>query len=212
MSDETSRPCIGGRILTAEELNHRYETGDLPWDEGTPSIHLVETVEALGLKTGPVLEVGCGTGTNAIWLGGRGFDVTAIDASCKAIEIARSKASAAGIESIRFLCRDLIAHAPVMDNSVDFVFDRGVFHSVGWADRPAYAERVFRALRPGGHWLSLCGNADELNEGRGPPRLTATEIVSAVEHRFCILELTAARFRRNETSPLGWRILYQRRP
>ena len=211
MPDETSRPNVGGKILTTDELNQRYEIGDLPWDEGVPSAHLVELVDRLGLERARVLEVGCGTGTNAIWLAGRGFDVVAVDMSSKAIELATDKAAAAGVDSIRFRCLDLIKEPPVRDGSIDFVFDRGVFHSVSKESRAAYSERVYHALRPGGHWFSLCGNADERTEGRGPPRLTATEIVTVVERRFCLLELSASRFRRDETSALGWRILYRRR-
>ena len=56
--------------------------------------HLVDLVEQGVIAKGRTLEVGCGTGTNAIWLSSRGFEVYGVDLAPRAIEAAQAKARA----------------------------------------------------------------------------------------------------------------------
>jgi len=52
-----------------------------------------------------LLELGCGTGEDAIWLAQRGHRVLATDASARMIDVATRKAAAAGVaDRVRFLC------------------------------------------------------------------------------------------------------------
>ncbi|HEX8953476.1 MAG TPA: methyltransferase domain-containing protein, partial [Polyangia bacterium] len=85
------------------DWNARYAEGDLPWDTGVPDGHLVATVGAGVITPGRALEVGCGTGTDVLWLAAQGFDVTGVDVSSLAIDKARAKAAAAGAAASR--CR-----------------------------------------------------------------------------------------------------------
>jgi 2-polyprenyl-3-methyl-5-hydroxy-6-metoxy-1,4-benzoquinol methylase len=56
--------------------NDRYASGEpLPWDSGTPDPMLIEMVESRAIAPGRTLDVGCGTGTNAIYLADHGFEV-----------------------------------------------------------------------------------------------------------------------------------------
>ena len=71
--------------------NENYASGELPWDTGLPEPLLVEFVTSAGLAPGRTLEIGAGTGTNAIWLAERGFDVLGVDVSPLAVERARAK-------------------------------------------------------------------------------------------------------------------------
>ena len=52
-----------------------YAEGNLPWDTGAPDENLVASVRAGAVTPGRTLEIGCGTGTNALWLAAQGFDV-----------------------------------------------------------------------------------------------------------------------------------------
>ena len=78
--------------------NQRYVDGQLPWDTGRPDVHLPTVLDRHAITSGRALEVGCGTGTNAIWLAQRGFEVHATDLSPRAVELARQKAQAAGVD------------------------------------------------------------------------------------------------------------------
>ena len=71
--------------------NERYQSGDVPWDTGSPSNELIQTIKEEGILPSRALELGCGTGSNAIWLAQQGFDVTAIDFSLLALEQARQR-------------------------------------------------------------------------------------------------------------------------
>jgi methyl halide transferase len=55
------------RSKSAADWDRRYVDGHLPWDSGKPDVHrrFIEDSKIVPCKT---LEVGCGTGTNAIWL------------------------------------------------------------------------------------------------------------------------------------------------
>ena len=72
-------------------------------------------VEAGTLVPGRALDVGCGTGTNALWLAQRGFDVLGVDLSPLAVEKARAKS--AGVRGCRFEALDFFADGPTAARS-----------------------------------------------------------------------------------------------
>jgi methylase of polypeptide subunit release factors len=73
--------------------NDRDASGEpLPWDTGRPDSMLVEMIASRAIASGRTLEVGCGTGTNAIYLAQHGFEVVGVDISPLAVESARAKA------------------------------------------------------------------------------------------------------------------------
>lgn len=127
----------------------RYVSGDLPWDTGVPDPHLIELVESGVLTLGRALEVGCGTGTNAIWLAERGFEVVGVDLSPAAIEEASSRCDAVSVD-VRFAVLDFLA-SEVPGGPFDLVFDRQVFHVFGADElRTQFTRQVARSLAPGG--------------------------------------------------------------
>src|SRR5256886_10667138 len=88
----------GGFPLAGREFEKSYATGDTPWDSGRPSAELVRVLDAGLLPGKTVLEIGCGTGTNAIELARRGYQVTAIDLVDLAVRRAKDKAQRAGVD------------------------------------------------------------------------------------------------------------------
>jgi hypothetical protein len=52
-----------------------YETGDTPWDIGKPDFNLIQAVTSTPIRSCKALELGCGTGDNAIWLSQQKFQV-----------------------------------------------------------------------------------------------------------------------------------------
>ena len=114
--------------------NDSYASGEpLPWDTGTPDPMLVELIEARAITLGRALDVGCGSGTNAIYLAEHGFEVVGVDISPVAIENARAKAH--GIPVIYYGVPQLWAWAgwriKKMRRCVDYVLCKLPFEE-GW--------------------------------------------------------------------------------
>ena len=57
-------------------FEERYKACDIPWDHDTPDVNLIDLVLQRPIAKCKVLEVGCGTGDNAIWLAQQHFDLT----------------------------------------------------------------------------------------------------------------------------------------
>ena len=197
--------------MSKERWDDRYRSGDLPWDSPTASEQLAWAVEAFGIAPGRAVDIGCGTGINAIWLAEHGFEVTGVDISATAVEQARAKADAADADCT-FAAMDFLSEA-VVGGPFAFAFDRGCFHSFdAAAERSAFAEAVARLLGSGGLWLSLIGSTDAPPRDAGPPQVSAREITAAVEDHFEILHLGADHFRNdgNKTFP-AWRCVMRKR-
>ncbi|MHC4779612.1 MAG: class I SAM-dependent methyltransferase [Planctomycetota bacterium] len=194
-----------------EFWENRYKNEDMPWDRDEPSPELVACIEKLGLTSGKVLEVGCGTGTNAIWMAEQGLEVTALDIAPTVVAMARDKVAKAGVTGVEIMEGDFFAETPFRGGDFDFAFDRGAFHHhADLAFREAFAEQVHRSVKPSAHWLTLCGSTDDTGPG-GPPRLKAADIVTACEPWFLIQDLHALELERSGEGRLGWSCLMKRR-
>uniref|UniRef100_UPI0040570CC4 class I SAM-dependent methyltransferase n=1 Tax=Candidatus Electronema sp. TaxID=2698783 RepID=UPI0040570CC4 len=169
------------------EWEQRYEKEELPWDSGRPASCLTELIGAWPKFDGKVLEVGCGTGTNSVWLAGQGLHVTGMDIAAGAVRLARQRAAENGVEC-RFIESDFL-NDPLEEGAFAFLFDRGCFHGMDEEHRALFARRAAACLERGGLWFSLIGNADQPSQGDGPPRLSAGQICAAVEPFFEILRL-----------------------
>jgi SAM-dependent methyltransferase len=198
--------------MTIEDrYRERYKSGDTPWDVGQPDFNLIETVSQRPILSCKVLDIGCGTGDNSIWLAQNGFQVIGTDTSEIAIEKAKEKASKANV-GCYFMLADFLNNK-IEGAPFGFVFDRGCFHSFSTEnDRKRFAQNVAAHLEEAGQWLTIVGNADEHRQGPGPPQRTAGDIVSAVEADFEILSLTSSHFASNRPNPpRAWRCLMRKR-
>lgn len=192
-----------------KSFEERYQDGDLPWDHGTPDDNLKQVVERFEISPCPALDVGCGTGDNALWLLGQGFDVTGCDLSETAIRMAKKKPD---IEQVSLSVRDILVE-PFSDESFGFIFDRGCFHCMRDEEsRMRFPQLAAEMLCEGGLWLSLMGNADESGRENGPPQMTAAELTTYVEPYFEILSLESGAFGSDqEIPPRAWICLMRKR-
>lgn len=189
----------------------RYGEAHPPWDTGRPSAELVNLLQSRRVPVGSALELGCGRGTNALYLAGQGFDVTAADISPTAIEEARRRAADRALK-VDFRAADLTSD-PDLGGPYDFLFDRGVYHAVRMADLKAFLRMLARASREGTHYLCLCGNAKERHEP-GPPVVHEEELRAELGSLFDILDLHEFRFDESPGKagrPLGWSAFMRRR-
>lgn len=183
----------------------------MPWAHELPDFNLVEVVDNWPIKPCKVLEPGCGTGTDSIWLSQQGFITTGTDVSPIAIDIARETA----IEqkgALNFQVGDFLNDTLVV-NEFGLVFDRGFFHSFDThEERLEIAKRISRVLEKDGLWLSLCGNADGIKTEPGPPLWSADQLISAIEPYFKILSITASNFGNDQADPARiWVCLMRKR-
>jgi uncharacterized protein with HEPN domain len=186
-----------------------YASNQKPWDSGEVSAELKRVLDAGLLPGKTLLEIGCGTGTNAIELARRGYDVTAFDFVAQAVEAAREKAKAASV-NIRFSVADALKDD--LGGPYDVLFDRGVYHSLRQLDLKKFQQVLERITRKGSRWLTLAGNAKEQTK-YGPPRVHEHEFRAELGGLFDFLDVREFRFGtdKEDFRPLGWAILMERK-
>jgi methyl halide transferase len=198
--------------LTPEEYSERfrrqYAAGETPWDIGVPAPELTRRVEAGEFAGRTVLEMGCGTGTNSIELARRGYRVTAVDFVPLAVEKAKEKARASGVQ-VDFRVGDLTRLE--LGGPFDCLLDIGLYHVIRNRDLPGFQATLRRASRPGTRWLSMAGSAnDPMPEG--PPVVSEAEFRAELEPLFEILDAHEFRYSLGaDFVPLFWSILMERR-
>ncbi len=189
----------------------RYRDDDIPWYTGRADYNLTNCIAEHSIQVCKTLELGCGTGDNAIWLSQNGFEVSAFDLSEIAIDRAKTRAKELGVK-VHFFVADFFKDK-IEDAPFNFAFDRGVFHSFAEEDeRAQFAKNVASNLNKEGLWLSLIGSADQIREGQGPPKRTACDVVKAVEPYFEILSMKTGYFDSLDEKPAKiWICLMQKR-
>ncbi len=130
----------------------RYLTAQVPWDTGITPPEITSLVEQEKLPPGHAVDLGCGTGTNAIYLALHGWHVVGIDYISQPIHLARRKAHRAGVEDrTRFLVADLTQLREIeLGGTFDLAIDIGCAHSLPPAKLPGYARSLAGIVRPGG--------------------------------------------------------------
>ncbi len=160
-------------------IYHRYPLKRLPWELGRPRDVLIDLVESEEVAPCETLDLCCGAGTNPVYLAENGFDVTSLDISDRAVELAMEKASQASV-AIDFLVGDFTSLS-FRDDSFGFVFDFGCFHHVKLERRAAFIEGVHRALGCGGAYLMVCFSD---KNGRAVNHFSSEMIVELFGERF----------------------------
>ncbi|MFJ4778907.1 class I SAM-dependent methyltransferase [Streptomyces sp. NPDC088762] len=159
MSSSTDKPYD----FAAADFNAVYRGGELladaeissvPWDIGEAQPGVIE-FETLGRIRGEVLDIGCGLGDNAVFLAGRGYRVTGVDAASAAIEQAAERAKGTDIE---FAVADATSLAGY-EGRFDTVLDSALFHTLDAESRRRYVAALHRATKPGA-WLDMLCFAD----------------------------------------------------
>ena len=192
-----------------EHWNQRYLDGNTPWDSGLVSKELIRVVKESQIAPCRALELGCGTGTNAVWLAEQGFAVTAVDCSEHAIDAARRKAEASGVD-VDFLCED-VCELALSGKPFPFVFDRGCYHCARRDNREGILQVLQRVTGADSTYLVLTGNANEVRD-HGPPGLFEDDVRNELGELFDVEFIRAFHFEDpgGIRGPLGWSCLLRR--
>lgn len=138
------------------ELFYRIPFIPISWIFGSP--HKIEKytelIESGVIPTGRAIDLGCGEGSNAIYLAKRGFEVTGVDFSSTAIKRATANAKAAGVE-VTFVEDDL-TNLSYIKGSYDLLVDFGALNDLNPGDRDFYMKNVFPLIHPSSYFFLLC--------------------------------------------------------
>ena len=166
-------------MYTQETWDARYSESERMWS-GRPNKLLVDEVS--DLVPGRALDVGCGEGADAVWLAGRGWQVSALDVSEVALARVREHALEAGVaELVETLHHDLVAGGPA-PGRYDLV---SVFF---FQPLPAQFDDLYRGLAdvvdPAGSLLVVGHHPDDVATGvrqsHGPQMFFTPEQVVAL--------------------------------
>jgi cyclopropane fatty-acyl-phospholipid synthase-like methyltransferase len=179
--------------MAEDRFEAAYRAGGTPWDIGRPQGAIVRLAEA-GEIRGAVLDVGCGTGENALHLASLGRPVMGIDASPTAIAAAQAKAAARGLAAT-FQVADAL-QLQKLHRRFETVIDVGFFHTLADEQRRPYAYALCEVLSPGSLLHILCFS-DEEPEGPGPRRVQEYDIRATFRSLFAMVRVEAAEFEAN---------------
>ena len=149
--------------------------GQAPWDTGRPQSSIIKLAET-GQIRGSVLDVGCGTGENLLYLATRGHEAWGLDFVPLAIERAKAKAAQRGIDA-NFIIGDAL-ELKKLGRQFDTVIDCGLFHTFADEERPVFVKGLGDVLGHGGLLHILCFS-DEEPGTEGPRRISQQEIRDA---------------------------------
>ena len=170
---------MGSRRLLFRTL---YRLGFTPWDGHALAESLTTLVEGGSLTPTTALDLGCGTGDNAIYLADHGWTVTGVDYVDKALTAARKKA---GDRAVTFTKADVTQlRAEGIAGPVDLVIDTGCLHGMNDEDRDGYVREVTAVTAPGGRLLIV---AFVPGSSYGVPGITAGEVQRRFEDGWTLL-------------------------
>lgn len=153
-------------------FNESYR-GSPPWDIGRPQAAFVGLVRS-GEIRGRVLDVGCGTGENAIFFSQSGAEVWGVDSASLAIKKAGRKAKERGVR-VRFLEADAL-HLDRLETKFDTITDCGLFHVFSDEERLLFSASLKSVMERQSTYFMLCFSTEEPADWGGPRRVSEKEI------------------------------------
>ncbi len=120
-----------------------------PWEHGKPPRELLEFISAH--PPARAIDLGCGSGTNAITLAKNGWQVVGVDIAILALYRAKRKAKHTQVHlDLRF--GDVTALRGIR-GKFDLALDVGCFHNLGRKKENYLNNLAQRILAPNGFWL-----------------------------------------------------------
>ena len=150
------------------------EWQDLPWAHDEPTLFLAEICRRR--KPGKALDIGCGTGTDSVFLAQQGWDVTSLDFVPKALEFTQQRAKKAGVD-VNPVEADITQWEP--PTQYDLVLDHGLLHNMDPVRYSAYRACVLNALADNGDFVLLHWHpryAGQPDGKMGPTRVARDDI------------------------------------
>lgn len=168
-----------------EELLER-----MPWHFNLLDYDVKAALSQYNITAGSLLDIGTGSGTQAVLLSGLGFDVTATDISPTAIGLAKIHAKEKDAE-VNFLVDDI--RDSKIEGTFDLIVDRGTFHTLHAEERDNYVEKISSLLKPGGHFFLKTYSKSE-DMWKGPYKFDHEKIRDYFEKKFKVILIVNTEF------------------
>lgn len=150
-----------GLAMTTQTVTHEKKTffatydwaktwQDLPWAHDEPTLFLPEICRLR--KPGRVLDIGCGAGTDSVFMAKQGWDVTSLDFMPKALEYTVGRAKEAGVK-VTPVETDVTMWRPTQ--KFDLVLDHGLLHNMDPERYAAYRDTVLASIADDGEFVLL---------------------------------------------------------
>jgi cyclopropane fatty-acyl-phospholipid synthase-like methyltransferase len=179
------------KILKRIYINSRYLFHP-PWDTGIPAPEIVRFIQ--DKKPGNAIDIGCGTGTNLLYLAQHGWRVTGVDFAWLAIQKAKRK--------LKKYCAELLVSDVSRLNELnltgpfDLALDMGCFHSLQEWERRQYVQGVERWIKPGGMYMLYAFQPSENSSRWG---ISQDNIMAYFKDKFVLIH-----YEQGEGRPSAW--------
>ena len=154
-----------------------------PWDTGITPPEIVAMLESGKVPIGRALDLGCGTGTNAIYLAQHGFEVTASISRAAPLRWRSARPDRRRLtDRVRVERGDVtLLRRWAIGNSIDFAYDIGCFHNLDAEARQRYVAALTAVLKPGAFYMLYAfePQADRARRGAGRNRRVVRSGLSA---------------------------------
>ena len=152
---------MANKNLIEKQIESQWESDyskadmpNMPWEAFKPPSRLVRLIGSGKIGIGKAIDLGCGLGTNAIYLAKMGFEATALDISETALKYASERASKENVK-IDFI-KGFAHKLDFPEKTFTLVFDRGCFHHVPEELRDDYLSEIHRVLADKGSYYLEC--------------------------------------------------------
>jgi trans-aconitate methyltransferase len=195
-----------GRRAHWETVYATKAENEVSWFQDNPSPSLEAIALTGATPASAIIDIGGGASRLVDHLLALGFvDVTVLDLSAAALDTAKARLGTPAAKA-RWLLADVTTWQPTA--SYDVWHDRAAFHFLtGENDRAAYAVRLDRALKPGGHAIIATFAPDGPERCSGLPvmRYDAESLGRALGREFRLLQTR----RHEHATPWGSRQMFQ---
>ena len=131
-----------------------YNIAKQNWDNDLTPTPLLQAANSIGSTPGTALDLGCGTGTQAVELASLGWTVYGIDYVPKAIRVAKEKAYQNNMVSkTNFKLGDVSKLSKMQIPVIDFAYDLGCLHALSAKKQKYYVRDLAKVLKPGALYL-----------------------------------------------------------
>lgn len=138
-----------------------YRQGTPSWDTGLLEPDFQKILDSNYVRRGAsLLEIGCGSGIEAIHAAQKRYEVTAVDCSAMAIDRAHSRAREKNVW-LRIVHEDIFKFTAQAHAKYDFVYDIGFYHFIRRNFLSHYIDLLWRITRPGSYYYTLAGSDEE---------------------------------------------------